>query len=346
MLLSAVYKTRYILPIVGLLLIVACLTPLYAQEDNADIVIDGTPHAPDEIIRIPENSKLAYQIEAPEDTTVTKTAQKHEVFKDIYYIDQSGGNRRILMYMLSDSASNMLHWSEVMFSDKDYAGALTEYRNIAAIEPDFHHIMTLIGDAYFMMEQCDSSIYYFRTAINRNFIDFDAHWFLADALIKTGQPEEAVKEITIAHILNVYHEDIYKIMKQFRDNVGRPWKEWSFDPVYQLNEEGGTVHVRVREPWIGYAMVKAIWKYEPGYAEQMGIENHSDSAVYATEESEAILSYFAQNPGDDNLKRIISDGFLEEFIKYEIALRKLPRTGMLFSEAEFRRMIEYLDKYH
>jgi len=319
---------------------------IMAQEDSSEIVIDGTIHYPEELYRILENSDDIYILEAVEESVMVMPRNDSEVIREIYYIDSSGGAPVLRLFEISDSASEMLHWSEVMFSDGDYAGALAGYQEIPPLEPDYHLIWTFIGDAHYNLGNYDSAVYYLDRAVEENFIDYDAHWFLADALFRQGKFDEAAKEITYAHILNVHHEVIFGLMKPYWKRAGHLWQDWDFRPAYEISEESDTVYIRAPEHWIAYAMVKALWKYEPDYAERMGVRNHNDSGVYIIEETEALLCHYVSSETGSILGQIIADGYLNEFIKYEMALKKIPKIGMLFSRDEFERLFEYIKNYH
>jgi tetratricopeptide (TPR) repeat protein len=129
--------------------------------------------------------------------------------------------------------------------------------------------LTLIGDCFYNLGDYENAIFYFDKAMARNFIDYDAHWFKADALKNLGDMDGALREITIAHLLNVNHESLNMVLRRYREIIGRPWKEMNFEPWYELEISGDSVFVKADPGWLGYASVKALWKYEPGYAESM-----------------------------------------------------------------------------
>ncbi len=55
-----------------------------------------------------------------------------------------------------------------------------------------------------------------------NFADYNAHWFLADTYEKLGYMDEASREVTVAHLLNVNHKNLQKTIRYYLKKVNRP----------------------------------------------------------------------------------------------------------------------------
>jgi len=214
------------------------------------------------------------------------------------------------------------------------------------ISPEYSSAYTYIGDAYYLLGDYSQARTNFEEAIKCNFIDYQAHWFLADALQQLGDSESAVKEITIAHLLNVNHPDIVNKLKQLRDIVNRPWKEWEFNPQYSLDNSNDTIFIKANPDWTIYALVKAIWKFEPGYAEKMVGPDRKNDIVIIPEEKEAIVGLVSGNEHFENIREIIEDGFFMEFVYYEIYAPIAPESMDLMPRDTFNRIIEYINRYH
>jgi hypothetical protein len=119
----------------------------------------------------------------------------------------------------------------------------------------------------------------FKKAIELNYISYDAHWFLADTEWELGNKETAMQEITMAHLLNVGHESLRNKMISCRQALKHDWKDWDYLPQYLLSQKGKEVSVDMDIEWLGYAIVKAIWKYEPGYAEKTSGKEYVNQVV-------------------------------------------------------------------
>ncbi len=302
-------------------------------------------HQPEEILEIMKKSKLVYHMESLKGHV--SPIYSTEVLEDQLYIENTKKGGEFKRYILSKKAKEVMEAAEVNFRRGKYADAIRQYLIVKDLEPKYGHIDTLIGDAYFKQEDYKNAENYFRQAIETNYINYQAHWFLADTLWHRGEKEAAVDEMTLAHILNINHPIIKDGLKHYRERVNRPWKEWVFDPKYILSEEKDGVRIKANAAWRGYAMVKAIWKYEPGYAEKALGEKYEPLLFCSLEETEA-LGMFAIIGGGLNelVGDIILDRFINELMYYEIAARRDPHALPGLTKKEIKRVAYYVDKYH
>jgi tetratricopeptide (TPR) repeat protein len=302
-------------------------------------------NSPAQIFQIMEESKLVYNIDI--DSTVTSVfADSPTVLHNQLYIEENDSGISLLTYNLPKQLLDTLNVAEFCFQVGNYHEALQIYRYIMTKSPEYHYALTLIGDVYYIQDKFDSAEFYFKKAIQENFIDYNAHWFLADTYKKIGLKKEAANEMTIAHLLNVNHEKMKIILKSYRGDIGHPYKEWSFEPKYSLSKSDHRVDIKFQQEWMGYSLVKAVWKYEPGYAESMIGDKYEENSMHTLEEREAILSYLVTNEDKEPINRIVKDGFVDEFILYEIFSKKVPSTMLLLPNDVFMKVVDYFNKYH
>jgi tetratricopeptide (TPR) repeat protein len=240
----------------------------------------------------------------------------------------------------------ILNKAEVAFQDAQYDQALKLYQSVKASAPKYASIDTYIGDTYFRQGNYEKAQIHFEAAIKRNFIDYQAHWFFADMLWKMNERERAVAEITTAHLLNINHSEIKATLLKYRAALNRPWKDWEFNPQYVLNQDGDKVMISVEKDWLGYALVKALWKYEQGYAKNMVGQDYENLVVCFEEEKEAIVSLLAGTESFRDLKAIVEQGFVDEMIIYEILACKDPGSVLLLPQETFARLVDYANRYH
>lgn len=300
-------------------------------------------HTPAEIMSILEKSALTYEIgsdftAAPEDSPVVLSNQM--------YLRMDEGGQSLLMFTISEEAQPLFDRAEEAFHSKDFSGAISLYRQMLVVQPDYLHALTLIGDAFFSMQQFDSAKVYFQQSIDRNFADYDAHWFLADTHAKLNDIDAATREATIAHLLNINHSKLQKVVRYFRQRGNRPWNEWSFTPEYTLSKNGDTVSVKTTTDWIGYALVKAVWAYEPGYATSMIGERNDSLLIKWPEEKEAMLTLLANKEKFKHISDIVEAGYFQEFVLYEITAKRHPGVLVLLPREGFMKVVEYVDKFH
>lgn len=301
-------------------------------------------HTPAEILQIMNDSKLVYQIsadyhaEAAADTPLVLSNQMLLVKTDTGYI--------LTAYVLSDPARRLRDRGEDAFARLDFPAAIRSYDSLMSLDPTYYFALTLIGDSYYREGRYDTAVVYFRKAIQNNFADYDAHWFLADAYGKLSMPDSALKEITIAYLLNVNHENLGRAIRIRRADAGHPWVEWDFIPEYSISKKGNDVSIEAPPLWLGYAMVKAVWKYEPGYADSMIGAGKHNFVIDWPEEKEALLAFMVDSVKGARVKTIAEAGYLTEFVLFEITARRYPSVMALLPRDEFYRVVDYVNKFH
>ncbi|MEW6411355.1 MAG: tetratricopeptide repeat protein [Candidatus Zixiibacteriota bacterium] len=337
--------------IVALAVIFAFLfaTAVMAQQepDTTTIEINGRIHSPSELLRLIERSNLVYEL--GEDTTLTMQHPEREVFRTPYYIDSSHGEWELRNYNMSDSGSQLLTIADGAFEARDFAAALELYKEVYDLDPSVSHILTLIGNCYFMLGDYRSAVSCFEMSIDSNYYDCWAHWFLADAAWIRGDSARAVEEITIAHLLNRNHEQLLENLVHYRQATGAGWEDWTFEPVYAINQDTSDAHrieVRCNGDWCFYAVVKALWKYEPNYAETMLANIESPYDELMLQEREATICQLVATKGEDYTLELLDSNLLDYFIIYEITSRDNPDLLYRSTPETLKTFAKYLDTYH
>jgi tetratricopeptide (TPR) repeat protein len=331
----------HITPMLSLAVVFLCAfwpASVFTQDDKKPHL-----HSPAEIMKIMEESDLIYEIDAD---YVPAPVDSPVVLSNQMYLRKSGGGYDYVMYALSDQALAVHERAEEAFRGGQYVEAITQYERLREVQPDYAHALTLIGDAYFCMQRFDSAEAYFLRAIDANYIDYDAHWFLADTYGRTGDVGSAVREATIAHVLNANHANLQNAIRHHRRTADRPWKEWSFTPEYTLSRDGNKVVIKTTPEWMGYAMVKAVWEYEPGYAASMLDRPRETLAIVWPEEKEAIMTLLIQKDKFPRIDEIVEKGYFQEFVLYEITARRHPSVLVLLPREDFLRVVEYVNLFH
>lgn len=301
-------------------------------------------HTPAEILKIMNDSKLVYRIS--DDYQPESAVDTPAVLSNQMLLEKTDSGYVLTAYVLSDSAEHYYDKGEEAFRKRDYSAAILYYDTLRMVEPSYYHVLTLIGDVYYLEKQYDSAAAYFEHAIQKNFADYDAHWFLADTYRQLSEPDSALRQITIAYLLNVNHSNLNRAIRIYRERAGHLWVEWDFTPEYSISEHGHTVSVDASPTWIGYAMVKAVWKYEPGYADSMIGTHRQKLVINWPEEKEAVLAYIADSSKGSRIRKIIDDGYFPEFVLFELAAKKHPSIMALLPRKEFFRVLDYVDKFH
>lgn len=297
-----------------------------------------------DILKIMEVSKVIYVptlLENPDDFKYPK----YQTLGDQYYISEEGESSTLLTYSLSEKGNSSFNLAEQAYSAKDYDKAIAYYNDVLLTDKNYYKAYTYIGDMCFMKGDYDSAKYYFNLAIKNNFIDYTAHWFLSDTYVKTKDLDQALKEITIAHLLNRNHLNIFKKLIQIRELIGKKWNEWDLTPICNTYKKDDQIIIEATEDWLGYAFAEAVWKYEPGFTEDIFGKSYNDGELLYEKEAAGILANMnSKSMGE--VTKIVEAGQLQEMIMYELIGRKYP-TVMLLIPTELRdRIIEYVNKYH
>jgi tetratricopeptide (TPR) repeat protein len=322
--------------------ILLCGSNFFAQ----DVQTKPALHTFDKIAKIMEDSKLVYELGVDENLPAQAIESSRGLSDQAYLQEGKDGSYTLTHFTLSEEATKKLKQGEEAFQAKDYDLALKLYDEVRSLQPEYDHVFTVIGDVHYMKGDYPKARDCYQKAIEHNFADYQAHWFLADAYWQLGEKKAAIEQITAAHLLNVNHAEIKKALLRYRDKSGRPWKEWRFSPRYVLSRDGDKVKVVSGKDWVAYAAVKAVWKYEPKYAASMVGPDYENRPIIMEEEKEALIAYLSQKEPMKEVRAILDGGYISEFIYYEQLAPKASTAMVLFPRESFNRIIEYIDKYH
>jgi len=336
-------KRKKALPAVYLLLSISLIfQPARTEEEDGA----GRIHSPAEIYKIMEESNLVY-------TFTYYGGQEEE--KELTSIlpgrfrvseDSAAVNKVLLEYDYSPVVEEFILKGDSLRSMNKYADAVACYINAWDQGGRYYHpALIKTGNCYFAQGLYDSAAVYFRRAIEGNFMSYQAHWFLSDCYFYLDRVEDAYRELLTAHLLNINHDMLFNQLKKLRTRMERPWKDWGINPRYEIKEKEGKIVISAPPEWLAYAMVKAVWRYEPGYSDSMSGSTEGTPTASTLEEREAMAAHLAVNP-DDRLDRIIRDGYADEMLIYEIIAREYPILLALIDDDTFSKIIEYVDRYH
>ena len=323
---------------IGLLCLVMSSSILFSQESKRYLL----PFP--EIFKIMQDSKLVYEPDIKEDSSFFNFP-KYETISDQYYVTLNGDEIYLQTYSLSDKGKQSLDNGELAFAKADYDTAIKYYRDVLISDSGYYKAYTFIGDAYYAKENYDSAKYYFNYAIKHNYADYSAHWFLADAYQKTDDIDSAVKEITIAHLLNRNHQNLFERLKEYRELSGKKWNDWELNPVSNTYKKDGKVIIETTNAWMGYAFAEAVWKFEPGFTENIFGKPYDSTDMSYQKEAACVVANLASESLKDGLK-IAQDGYFEEMVWYEIMGRRYPASILILPREFFDKMVEYVNKYH
>lgn len=306
-------------------------------------------HSPAEILQLMADSKVTYAVNTLKEPVECPDYSEELNYHDAYRV-VTDSSIFTLKYNINEKAKPLLDKAEEYFEARDLNAALDYYKKTLEADPTQYYIMTYIGQMYGNMMENDEAIIWYKKAIASNYIDYMAHWFLADAYFVAKDYKKAVDEIVIARILNRNNPRIKTAMDRIFEKAKLNTTDWCFNPQVKVTKTGeNEVSIEMGEKWTAYAMAKALWSYEPGYKESMGVKPDSYSTL---EERECLI---AQLVGMENAKTKVNKDLqlkilkkagetkhLNDYILYEIFLPRSPYSAYLLPEATILSIKDYV----
>lgn len=304
---------------------------------------------PERILEIMQKSKVQYKV-LLEESFVADPPPHGENNSPFTYQLTTDDGPTIMTYTFDADMEAEFSAGERAFKAGDFADARSHY--IAAHEqhPEIALIVTYIGQTYLAEGNHLAAADWLKTAIDINFHDYMAHWFLAQNLLQLGKRDEAAKEIAIAWVLNRNHGPIHQAVAAIFKENGMKFDDFEFSPNYTITESGEDIQIRFSQDWMIYAFCKALWQYEPGYHRELG---GGRTEYDYDEERECIgnlaMVYQRSRHGKkgrlaelDALLRAIEVKRPMAFIFMEIWLPRDPIIAYTQSETTIRELADYV----
>jgi len=308
-----------------------------------------TLHSPAEIFSIMDKSIIMYEIGTINLNIVAPNRNDKLNYNDYYRVKNDSGIFTY-KYKSNQEADKLLKIAEDNYQNGKISEAREMYMNVLKLDASYYQVMTYIGQMYGIEKNLDKAIEWYTKTIQLNYIDYLAHWLLADIYKMKGEIEKAVEEITIAQILNRNNPRLNKALVDIYELKNLEYSNWSFTPQYTIDSVSPRkVKIESNPDWLGHALVKAVWLYEPGYKEKMGYVNGNISIL---QEKECLLSLIA---GFDKkkikkysefkaLQLALNDKRIDEYIFYEIILPDYPFVAYQLNEDFINNLKDYVIK--
>lgn len=304
---------------------------------------------PPKVLEIMENSKVSYQVLLDPAFKADAPERGDNNSPDLYQSTGEDG-AGIGRYTLDSLSKPLFDQAEAAFAAGRFDEARRNYQAILSLEPDFAMLMAYVGQTYESEKDYPEAIKWYRKAIEVNFHDYMAHWFLADDLYRLKQYDEAATEIATAWVLNRNHKAIRERMETIFKAAKLKYDGFEFIPQYRLTKAKDLVEIRFTEDWMMYAFCKALWRYEPGYHRELG-GGRSDFDV--NEEKECLMNLLIASskmhkgkkskvPEINALERAVEGKHTMGFIFVEIWLPQQPIIVYTQSKEGILEMVDYV----
>jgi len=307
-------------------------------------------HTPAEIFILMEKSSISYNLNALTklDKPILAPDRTEKLNYNDYYRQEVNGKPTVKKYQWSEEVKADFDKAENYFQENNLPLARGLYQEALSRDSGCYKAMTYIGQTFDMEGFHAKAIEWYQKAIDKNYIDYMNHWFIADSYSAIGENNKAVDEITIAWILNRNNPRISNAVKRIYELKKIKVPTWTFTPQMQIDSiQGNKVTVHFQVEWLGYAMVKALWLYEPGYKESMG---YQEDKLNTTEEKEAILNLLSslskkkwkKIPELKALRKALDKNMVNEFIFFEIYLPEHPAIVYQLTDSFIQSIKEYI----
>ncbi|MCQ2063967.1 MAG: hypothetical protein MJY99_11600 [Fibrobacter sp.] len=291
-------------------------------------------------------SKLLYAIEFLEkpirlpdrSANLNFTARQEETDKGIV----------VKAFKPEGEAKKMYHAAELDFESHKFAAAREKYKKTMLIDPSQTWMMTFIAQTYGIEKKFNEAESWYKKSIEANYIDYLAHWLLADIYMLKGEKQKAIFEISVAKVLNRNNPNLERKRKEVYAANGLDSTSWTFHPQAIVEKStANKVTIKADSLWMHYAIVKAAWENEPEFRESR-IKNSPRKNKDEVKELDCILGLLLPNadkkgiPVIDRLNKAMDANKLEEFMFYEITLLDHPDFAYYLEPEKIMSLADYL----
>ncbi|MBN2614054.1 MAG: tetratricopeptide repeat protein [Bacteroidales bacterium] len=304
-------------------------------------------HSFSEIMKMMTNSPVNYQVELLKNPAPVPDRNNKVNYNDVYR-EVNGTSIRSYKYSIPGNVKPIYDEAEKDFSNNKILKARELYQKVLSLDSSLYQVITYIGQTYEMSGNYEEAMKWYRQAIDKNYIDYMAHWFLADAYMKKGEVKKAVDEITMAQILNRNNVRIHNSLKRIYQAAKMDTTSWTFNPQMKIDSIGvNKVEIASDKLWLPYALVTAFWKFELKYSKSMGVEKGQLSTTQSKEALAALIGAlkkkdYRKNPELRALQLAISNKLVTEYILYEIWLPQYPQIAYQFSKSTLNDLRNYV----
>lgn len=307
-------------------------------------------HSPAELLKILEESSLAYELQELQAPVACPDRSENVNLNDVYRISE-GESLQVYYYdTLTPAGRGNFQRAEAYFDKQQLDSARLFYEKVLETDPQFYKVATYIGQMYGSTGELELAKQTYLETLENNYIDYLAHWLLADIYLMQNRLDSAVQQVTIARVLNRNNPRLKDFQQQIYKEAKLDTTDWCFNPQVAISQpDSGKVIVQFSENWLMYGICKAAWAYEPGYKGSMGVARDEYTTL---EERECLANLMIgllnaktkikKNREFTTLKTAIEEGMIDPFIMYELFLPKHPEVAYQLSREFIGQIANYV----
>ena len=306
-----------------------------------------TPSAADLLQRL-NGSPIVFET----DIDPSVQAEPHpQVTSNYYHQVNSEEGISLRLYKLSPPDSMLFEDAEIDYSKGRYEKAREKYESVLKHHPEFAVAMVFTGQTHGINGNDEEARDWYLKAIETNYTDWMAHWFLAETYSNLDMMDDAVHEICIAAVLNRNHQKIRAAREDIFRKARMKLYPWELDLHYKLEFEAGkSASVSASDSvWLKFGMAEALWRADTAFRHS---EGGTASPFFFKEVRNCLNILMDTYRAEKRLKRdqilaleymvaINDGGLLDEFILHEVWLRRYPVMIYSLTKEEIEELAEY-----
>ncbi len=317
--------------------------------------------SPSEIVKVLEDSKVAYRIEgkdSPPGGWGDQLWPQRVALIDVpqVEVEVEDGRRTIREWPTPAGMKALLDEAEPHFQAKRYDEAAKLYAQATDLCPECYVAWVFRGDADYFAGDAATALEHYGRATTLNPYDHRAWFFKGNALAKLGRFEEALDAWAQCLALSPR----YPVIRQFfRTNahLGLVIRGDTIVPRGYAERDAEGVSIQFdpnHDPaWLAFANCKALWLGEPSHRKKM--TGSTEEQFTSVEEMECLASALAVHesqkaegktdaldPTLDRLFAIAQEGLLLEAVLFEVGARVHPQIALTLEDELRRRLKKYV----
>lgn len=309
-------------------------------------------HTPKEVEQYMKKSAIEYKMDSL--SVVVDSISLPLVDKGYFFVENELGGQIQKKDFPWNKKAQRFRKKAIKFTAKNkYTKAIKFYKKAVDAQPNHPVLLNELANVFWEIGEMDNAAFWAKKGVELNPIDFEAHARLALSYQQLGKIELAKNHISLAHLYNRNHPKVIRILENIFAENNLVYQDAVFFPKYQVDIKSVTeVSVQANDaPWKSFAACKALWQTETIYKEEMSRLANTNIASIEQKECllNALIAYEKMEVGKENfplldmLEKSLRFGLVDDFILYEIELRKDPMMIYLLSEEKFDRLLRYLN---
>jgi len=328
---------------------------------------------PADYLKLMEESKLRYNLMSEpsknpiEEMTCPRRDESLRVVKE-------GEKTSLVTWSVAPDATKLLEEGETLYQAEQMKEAAAKYKAAIDADPQAATAYYFYGDALlFGSNDAAAALEQYKKGIALDPTVPAGHFFAATAYTRLGRMSEAREEIVQALSLYPGYEAVWRAGTQNPDYWDiQPMTRHPFEPpagyLGKKTDKGIDISLGEKAEWMGYAMCKAVWAYEPKFRREgeaqgegwsleaegacvlnhlMATINQTQAALEERKKSQVSVeeAMAALPPREKHIHEVAKENLLDGYVLFEIIGRRCPLAMSILPDEARSELKAYIRKY-